>query len=162
MEQKAYIDAGKIVNTHGVRGEVKIEVWLDSPAMLRRCGRVFLGGEEKKLVSAREHKGMLIAALEGVSDVNAAMALKNRVVQIARADAKLPAGAFFLQDIIGASVIDERGASVGRLEDVLETPAQRVYVVRGETEHLIPAVPAFVLRTDAEKGLIVVRLIEGM
>ena len=83
-------------------------------------------------------------------------------MQIARADAKLPAGAFFLQDIIGAAVIDERGASVGRLEDVLETPAQRVYVVRGETEHLIPAVPAFVLRTDAEKGLIVVRLIEGM
>ncbi len=162
MEKQSFIDAGKIVNTHGVRGEVKIEVWLDSPAMLRRCGRVFLGGEEKKLLSSREHKGMLIAALEGVSDVNAAMALKNRVVQIARADAKLPAGAFFLQDIIGATVIDERGASVGRLEDVLETPAQRVYVVRGETEHLIPAVPAFVLRTDAEKGLIVVRLIEGM
>ena len=51
MEKQSFIDAGKIVNTHGVRGEVRIEVWLDSPALLKRCGRVFLGGEEQKLLS---------------------------------------------------------------------------------------------------------------
>ena len=162
MEKQSFVDAGKIVNTHGVRGEVRIEVWLDSPALLKRCGRVFLGGEEKKLLSAREHKGFLIAQFEGVADVNAAQALKNRVVQIARADARLPRGAFFLQDIIGASVVDESGAEVGTLAEVLELPTQRVYVVRGETEHLIPAVPAFILNTDAEAGVITVRLIEGM
>lgn len=162
MEKQSFIDAGKIVNTHGVRGEVRIEVWLDSPAMLKRCGRVWLGGEEKKLLSAREHKGFLIAQLEGVSDVGAAQALKNRVVQIARADAKLSRGAYFLQDIIGASVVDEDGAEIGKLAEVLELPGQRVYVVRGETEHLIPAVPAFILNTDAENGVITVRLIEGM
>lgn len=162
MEKQAYIDAGKIVNTHGVRGEVRIEVWLDSPALLKRCGRVFLGGEERKILSAREHKGFLIAQLEGAADVNAAQALKNRVLQIARADAKLPRGAFFLQDLIGASVVDESGAEVGKLAEVLELPGQRVYVVRGGTEHLIPAVPAFILNTDAENGVITVRLIEGM
>ena len=162
MEKQSFIDAGKIVNTHGVRGEVRVEVWLDSPQMLRRCGRVFLGGEEKKILSAREHKGFLIAQLEGVEDVNAAQALKNRVVQIARADAKLPRGAYFLQDIIGATVVDESGAELGKLTEVMETPAQRVYVVRGETEHLIPAVPAFIMNTDAEAGVITVRLIEGM
>ena len=162
MEKQAYIDAGKIVNTHGVRGELRVEVWLDSPALLKRCGRVFLGGEEKKIVSAREHKGFLIAQLEGVTDVNAAQALKNRVVQIARADARLPRGAYFLQDIIGASVVDESGAEIGKLTEVIENPSQRVYVVRGETEHLIPAVPAFILDTDADAGVITVRLIEGM
>ena len=159
---QSYIDAGKIVNTHGVRGEVRIEVWLDSPALLKRCGRVYLGGEEKKILSAREHKGFLIAQLEGVADVGAAQALKNRVVQIARADAKLPRGAYFLQDIIGACVVTESGAEVGRLAEVLELPGQRVYVVKGETEHLIPAVPAFIRNTDAENGVITVRLIEGM
>lgn len=162
MEKQSYIDAGKIVNTHGVRGEVRIEVWLDSPALLKRCGRVYLGGEEKKILSAREHKGFLIAQLEGVADVGAAQALKNRVVQIARADAKLPRGAYFLQDIIGACVVTESGAEVGRLAEVLELPGQRVYVVKGETEHLIPAVPAFIRNTDAENGVITVRLIEGM
>lgn len=162
MEKQSYIDAGKIVNTHGVRGEVRIEVWLDSPALLKRCGRVYLGGEEKKILAAREHKGFLIAQLEGVEDVNAAQALKNRVVQIARADAKLPRGAYFLQDIIGAAVVDENGAVIGTLAEVLELPGQRVYVVKGETEHLIPAVPAFIRNTDAENGVITVRLIEGM
>lgn len=162
MEKQSLIDAGKIVNTHGVRGEVRIEVWLDSPALLKRCGRVYLGGEEKKILSAREHKGFLIAQLEGVADVGAAQALKNRVVQIARADAKLPREAYFLQDIIGACVVDESGAEVGRLAEVLELPGQRVYVVKGETEHLIPAVPAFIRNTDAENGVITVRLIEGM
>ena len=162
MEKQAYIDAGKIVNTHGVQGEVKLEVWLDSPAMLKRCARVFLSGAEKKIVSAREHKGFLIAALEGVTDVNAAMALKNRVVQIARADVRLPKGAFFLQDIIGAAVVDEQGREIGTLEEVLELPRQRVYVVRGEREHLIPAVPEFILNTDVEAQRITVRLIEGM
>lgn len=162
MEKQSFIDAGKIVNTHGVRGEVRIEVWLDSPALLKRCGRVYLGGEEKKILSAREHKGFLIAQLEGVADVGAAQALKNRVVQIARADAKLPRGAYFLQDIIGACVVDESGAEVGRLAEVLELPGQRVYVVKGETEHLIPAVPEFIKKTDAEAGVITVHLIEGM
>ena len=162
MEKQSLIDAGKIVNTHGVRGEVRIEVWLDSPALLKRCGRVYLGGEEKKILSAREHKGFLIAQLEGVADVGAAQTLKNRVVQIARADAKLPRGAYFLQDIIGACVVTESGAEVGRLAEVLELPGQRVYVVKGETEHLIPAVPAFIRNTDAENGVITVRLIEGM
>lgn len=162
MEKQAYIDAGRIVNTHGVRGEVRIEVWLDSPALLKRCGRVYIGGEEKKILSAREHKGFLIAQLEGVTDVNAAQALKNRVLQIARTDARLPRGAYFLQDLIGASVVDESGAEIGKLAEVLELPGQRVYVVRGETEHLIPAVPAFLLNTDADAGVITVRLIEGM
>ena len=162
MERRQYIDAGKIVNTHGVAGEVKIEVWLDSPQLLKRCGRVYLGGAEKKLLSAREHKGFLIAALEGVEDLNAAMKLKERVVQIDRADARLPKGSYFLQDILGASVVDESGAEIGKLADVLELPGNRVYVVRGETEHLIPAVPAFILDTDAEAARITVRLIEGM
>lgn len=162
MERKQYIDAGKIVSTHGVRGEVKIEVWLDDALSLKRCGRVFLGGAEKKLLSAREHKGFLIATLEGVEDVNAAMALKGRVLQIDRSDAKLPRGTFFLQDILGAAVVTEEGAEIGRLADVLELPGNRVYVVRGETEHLIPAVPEFVLKTDVENACITVRLIEGM
>ena len=83
-------------------------------------------------------------------------------MQIAREDAPLPRGAYFIQDILGASVVDETGNEIGRLTDVLERPASNIYVVRGETEHLIPAVPEFILSTDAEKGVITVHLIEGM
>ena len=162
MEKKQYIEAGRIVNTHGVAGEVKIEVWLDSPQFLKSFKRCFIDKREVKLLSARVHKSFLIVKLEGVEDVNAAMALKGRTVFIDRADARLPKGAFFLQDIIGASVVDESGSEIGKLVDVMETPASNVYVVKGEREHLIPAVPEFVMSTDADNGIITVHLIEGM
>ena len=162
MEKAPFIEAGRITNTHGVAGEVKIEVWLDSPQLLRRCGRVFLDGGERKILSGKVQKNFLIAKLEGAEDVNAAMALKGKTVLIRREDARLPAGSYFLQDILGARVVDEQGREIGRLTEVLERPASNVYVVQGETEHLIPAVPAFILATDPAAGVITVRLIEGM
>ena len=163
MEKKALIEAGRIVNTHGVRGEVKIEVWLDSPQFFKSFKRLVLEtGEEKKILSAKTQKGFVIAALEGVADVNAAMTLKGKTVSVYRADAALPHGAFFLQDIIGAKVVDEDGNEIGTLTDVMETPASNIYVVQGETEHLIPAVPEFIKKTDADAGVITVHLIGGM
>ena len=162
MEKKQFIEAGKVVNTHGVKGEVKIQVWLDSPEFLKKFKTVYIDNRAVKLVSGRVHKGFLIAVLDGVDDVNAAMSLKNKTVFIDRKDAKLPKGAYFLQDIIGAAVVTEDGESVGTLEDILETPASRIYVVRGETEHLIPAVDEFIVKVDAENAVVTVRLIEGM
>ena len=89
MEKSPYIEAGRITNTHGVSGEVKIEVWLDSPQFLRRCGRVYLDGTERRILSGKIQKQFLIAKLEGVEDVNAAMCLKGRTVSVRREDAAL-------------------------------------------------------------------------
>ena len=162
MEKQQYIEAGRIVNTHGVSGELKIEVWLDSPQFLRRFPRVFIGGTERRLLSGKVQKRFLIAKLEGVEDVNAAMALKGKTITVDRNDVRLPKGSFFVQDILGAAVVDEQGVRIGTLADVWERPAHDVYVVRGETEHLIPAVPEFILKTDAEAGVITVHMIEGL
>lgn len=162
MELSKTIDAGKIVNTHGVRGEVKIEVWLDSAALLRGCGRVVIDGQERRILSSREQKGWLIAKLDGVDDINAAMALKEHTVQVYRADVKLPEGTVFVRDILGAKVVTEAGETVGTLVDALEYPAHMVYVVRGDTEHLIPAVPTFIRAIDTQSGTVTVHLIEGM
>lgn len=162
MGKSAFIEAGRIVNTHGVNGEVKIEVWLDSPQFLRRFPRLFADGNGIRLLGGKAHKGFLIAKLEGVDDVNAAMALKEKTITVDRNDVRLPKGTFFVQDILGARVVDERGNEIGRLVDVLERPAQNIYVVQGETEHLIPAVPEFIRSIDAEAGVVTVHLIEGM
>ncbi|MCR5088443.1 MAG: ribosome maturation factor RimM [Oscillospiraceae bacterium] len=164
MQKQAYIEAGRVVSTHGVRGEVKIEVWLDSPEYLKSFPRVFLDGRALRLLSGRAQKQFLIAHLEGIDDINAAMPLKGKTVFIAREDAHLAPGAYFIQDIIGARVISETGEEIGTLEEVLERPASDIYLVRDRegAERLIPAVPAFILHVDAEAGTITVRLIEGM
>ena len=162
MDKTKYVEAGEVVNTHGVRGEIKILPWVDSPEFLQRFHTLYLDGAPRRLLRSRVHKGCLIAALEGVGDLNAAMALKGKRLWIAKADARLPEGSFFLADILGAQVVTEDGAPVGTLEDVLDLPGNRVYVVRGESEHLIPAVPEFILKTDPVHALVTVRLIDGM
>ncbi len=160
--KKEFLEIGRIVNTHGVRGEIKVQPWADSPEFLLGFKTLYLDGQPLRVRGGRVHKGMVILAVEGVEDVNAAMALKNRVLYIRRSDARLPEGSFFLQDILGAKVVTEQGEELGELADVLDLPGNAVYVVRGEREILIPAVPEFILRTDAENGVVTVRLIEGL
>ena len=161
MEQR-FLECGKIVNTHGVRGEVKIVPWADSPEFLCGFSRLFLDEKPLAVRSARVHKGSVIVQFEGVDSVEAAMLLKNRVVSIDRADAHLPEGSFFLADLIGLKVIDEDGTELGTLREVLSPSVQRVYVVDGPREILIPAVPEFILETNIPGGYIKVRLLEGM
>lgn len=162
MEKKRFIEAGEIVNTHGVRGEVKIQPWVDSAEFLKQFKTLYIGEKPYAVRSATVHKGCLLAALSGVEDVNAAMKLRGRTVLLDREDVKLPEGGYFLVDLIGADVRDEAGAEVGKLVDIIESPASMIYVVRGKSEHLIPAVPEFVKAVDVENGLVTVRLIEGM
>ncbi|MGI5935734.1 MAG: ribosome maturation factor RimM [Oscillospiraceae bacterium] len=160
--KKKYLEAGKIVNTHGIRGEVKIMPWADSADFLLNFDTLYIDGEPVRLLGGRVHKSFFIARFKGVENVNDAMRLKNKVVFIDRDDVTLPEGEFFLQDIIGARVVDEDGNELGRLDDILELPAGNVYVVQGEREILIPARPEFILNTDVDAGEITVRLLEGM
>ena len=161
MKQQ-YLEAGQIVNTHGIKGEVRIVPWADNAQFLRRFKTIYIDNKPVRVLSSRVHKDMLIAQLEGINDINAAMPLKNKVIKIDRNDARLPRGSFFIQDILGASVVDEEGNEIGKLTDVIDVPRGQIYEVKGEGDHLIPAVPEFVLSVDADAGVIVVRLIEGM
>ena len=159
---KEFLDCGQIVNTHGVRGEVRVVPWADSPDFLRGFGTLYVDGAPRRVLSSRVHKGSVITKLDGVDTVEEAMRLKGKTVQIRRADAKLPEGAFFLADIIGLDVVEENGQKLGVLKEVLSPSQQQVYVVEGEREILIPAVPEFILETNIEGGYLKVRLIEGM
>ena len=162
MEKKQFLECGKIVNTHGLRGEVKIQPWCNTPDFLLEFDRLFLDGTERRLLSARVHKGCVIAKLYGIDDVNAAMACKNKIVYINRDDADIGEDNWFIQDIIGLPVFTQAGEQLGVLREVLNLPASDVYVVQGEREYLIPAVDAFLHEVDVENGRIVVSIIEGM
>ena len=115
MEKKRYLECGKIVNTHGIRGEVKIQPWCDSPEFLKKFKTLYIDGAAKRVLSARVHKDCLIVLFDGVADVNDAMRLKNKVVLLDREDAKLPKGSYFIQDILGLPVYDEEKGELPKL-----------------------------------------------
>ena len=162
MEKKQYLEAGRIINTHGVRGECKAEAWTDTPAVLAGLKTLYLEGRPLRVESARVHKGFVLLKLEGIDSVEDAMALKGSILTADRASIPLEPGAWFLQDAIGCPVVTEEGTELGILADILDYPAGRLYVVRGKEEHLIPEQGGFIRSFDPEAGRLVVRLIEGM
>lgn len=163
MNQKEFLEGGQIVNTHGIKGEVKIDSWCDTPEILAGIKTIYIDGASRHVRAARVHKNCVIAFLEGVDDVNTAMTLKGKVIHIARSDVKLPEGQVFMADLIGLKVLDaDHGNELGILADILTPSVQKVYVVRGAREILIPAVDEFIIEINVEGGYIKVRLIEGM
>ena len=162
MKNNELLECGKIVNTHGIRGEVKIIPWADSPEFLCDLPAIYIDGKPIKIRNARVHKGNVIALLDEINDINDAMLLKEKVVSMSREDVDLPEGAFYLADIIGLKVISDDGKDLGVLKDILSPSLQQVYVVKGEREIMIPVVPEFILETNVEQGYIKVHLIEGM
>jgi 16S rRNA processing protein RimM len=157
------IETGIIVNTHGIHGEVKLLPWADSPEFLAGFDKLYIDGVPVRVLSAKVHKGNVIAALEGIDGIEAAAKLKNKVVEIKKDDAPLEEGRFFITDLIGLCAIDaESGEVLGTISDILTLPASNVYVIKGEREILIPAVPEFVVESNVKEGYVKFRLIEGL
>ena len=154
-----FLEAGEIVTTHGVRGEMKVLPWADGPEFLCDFNRVRIGGAEYKVESCRIQKTCNLLKVQGVDTMEDAQALRGKTVEVYRCDA--PEDMIFVAELIGVTVMAE-GKVIGKVADVLDYPGNKVYIVRGEHEYMIPAVKAFVLDTDMENGVMQVRLIEGM
>lgn len=155
------LETGEIVNTHGTQGEVKIRPWSDAPEFLTEFDTIYIDGKPVTVEYARVHKDMVLAKLSGVNSMEDAMKLRGKVIKIDRDEIELEDGAVFIADIIGLPVYAGE-EKLGTLKDVLTLPANDVYVVRGKKEYLIPAVSDFLEEVSVEKGIIRVRLIEGM
>ena len=153
-----FIKAGEIVTTHGVRGEVKVLPWVDSPEVLCEFDRCRIDGKEYTM-DCRIQKTCNLVKLSGVDTMEAAQAMRGKVLELYRDD--IDDEVIFADELLGV-VVFSGGVEIGKIVDVLDYPGNMVYVVRGEHEYMIPAVNAFVLSTDLEKNEMQVRLIEGM
>lgn len=161
--QKPYLEAGKVVAVHGVRGAVKIEPWANDAGFLCSFKTLYIDGAAMKVRSASVHKNAVLATFEGIDDMEAATRLKNKTVYIDRGDADLEAGEHFIADLVGLKAVDEEsGDELGTIKEILPLSPHYVYVIRGAREILVPAVPEFVRKIDIEGGRILFKLIEGL
>ena len=154
-----YIEAGEIVTTHGVRGEVKVLCWLDDPEMLCDFDRCRICGTEYTMESVRVQKTCNLVKLKGIDTMEEAQALRGKTVELYRED--IDGDVIFAAELEGVRVFAE-GQSIGKITEVLDYPGNSVYVVKGDYEYMIPAVKQFILSTDLEKNEMQVRLLEGM
>lgn len=163
---KKYLETGKIVSIHGVRGEVNVQTWCDTPEDFCRLKKLYnKDGSALFTVERARPKSdtMAILKIKGVDTADGAQSLRNTVLYMDRADAHLPEGSYFIADLIGLDCVTEAGESLGRLTDVLETGANDVYeITRGDKKFYIPAIPSVVLKTDIEGGKMTIYPMEGL
>ena len=163
--KKKYIEAGKIVGTHALRGEVRIDPWCDSAEFLCGFRRLYDSqGSLMKVKRSRVHKNVAVVLFDGIDTVEKADALRGKTVYIDRDDARLPEGVNFIQDLIGLNVEDaDSGAVYGTVTDVLKTGANDVYQVsRDGRDYLVPVIPDVVIEKDIDGGVIKIRPIKGI
>lgn len=166
--RKAFLECGKVVSTHGVRGEVKVQPWCDSAEFLLHFKTLYLNRGERPLAveGLRAHKGMALLKLYGIDSLEQAVTLRGKILYIDREDAP-PAqdGEYFIQDLLGLAVRDaDSGQAYGLLSDVFPTGANDVYEVTGADgrKHLIPAIRDVIVKTDVDGGVLLIRPLKGL
>ncbi len=164
---KQYLEAGKIVTTHGLKGEVKVQPWTDSPGELMEVGTLYLnkGTSPMEVERARGQGEMLIVKFKGIDVIEQAQPLRGRILYVDRKDIPLEEGQFFIQDIIGLRVTDaDDGHEYGTIVEVSKTGANDVYHVKFPNGKigLVPRIPQVVLKISPEDGEAVIRPLKGL
>lgn len=164
--KKEFLEAGKIVTTHGIRGEVKIMPYTDTPELLAEFDRLFMGRnkDEVTIVRSRVFKNMVIAKIEGVDTPEDAEKLRNKLLYMHRDDIELGEDTYFIQDLIGMEVRDADSDELyGVIDDVMQTGANDVYVVKSaDKELLVPAIADVVISTDIDGNVMTIRPLDGL
>ena len=164
---KQFLETGRITGTHGLKGEVRVQPWADSPEFLAEFDELYLdnGARKIEISSSRVHKSMLIMKIKGIDSIEQADGLRNKILYMNRDDVELDDDTYFIQDLIGLDVIDDdTGEKLGVLDDVSETGSNDVYHIKtGDGKiFLIPAIPDVIREVSLEDGIVRVFKMKGL
>lgn len=165
---KEFLEIGQVVGTHGVRGELRVDPWCDTPEFFKRFKTLYfdnMGGSAVKVISSRAHGNIVLLCLDGVKSVEEATALRGRVIFMRRKDAKLPEGSYFIAELIGCIAVDADDESIvfGEVSQVSRTGANDVWHInKNGREYLLPAIPDVVVNVDVVKGKVRIRPLKGI
>ena len=165
--KKEFLECGIIINTHGVKGDVKLESLCDSPDVLADMERVFIykNGkyEERRVLHASVFKQFVLMGIEGIKDMDQAIAMKGTKLYAKRSDFELDEGTYFRADLEGLDVFDvENGEKLGNIKEVINRGAHDIYVISTPWgEKMVPVVDEFVKNVDIDKG-VYIKTIPGL
>lgn len=164
---KQFLEIGKIVNTHGIKGELKVQLWCDDYAFFKSFDKLYLdanGNSELEVVSSRKHKECALVVFKGINTVELAEKLKNKVLYCDREDAVLEDGVDFIQDLIGCNVIEiDSGKNYGKINDVLNYGSCDIYeIVSNKKKFLIPATKDIVKEKNIEDKTVKIKYMKGL
>lgn len=155
---KEFMTVGQIINTHGIKGEVKVYPLTDNTNRFRKLKKVYIDGIEKNVLWCKIQPDKIIMKIEGIETPEMAMKYKNKYLKVNRENAvSLEKGRYFVADIIGCNVIDEDNNEIGTVFDVIVTGSNDVYWVKGKEEVLVPALKSVVVKMDMDNKLIVIK-----
>ena len=164
--KKEFLEVGKFVGTHGVRGMVRIQPWSDDGNFLTQFKKFYLNKGETKIEMNKivPHGNVVIAAVKGIDTIEDAEKLRGQVLYIKRDDARLPEGRYFVSEIIGAQVFDaDTDKPLGTLCEVSPTGANDVWHIKsGDKEYLVPAIPDVIVNVDINTDKISIRPLKGI
>ncbi|HBT46320.1 MAG TPA: 16S rRNA processing protein RimM [Peptococcaceae bacterium] len=166
MERKR-VAVGKVVSTHGYRGEVKVWPWTDFPERFRPGTRLFLagGGGSLTVARSRQHGKSVIIRFNEIPDLTSAEKLRGTILEVEPWEVEpLPPGRYYIFQLVGCRVYTEDGEFLGELRDVQQTGANDVFIIvtPRAKEVLIPAVREIVREIDLEQGIIKVKPLPGL
>ncbi|MBQ7289229.1 MAG: 16S rRNA processing protein RimM [Clostridia bacterium] len=164
---KQFIETGKIVGTHGVRGELRVQPWADTPDFLLQFRTLYLdvsGQKPLQISNARTHGNLVLMKIKGIDSIDAAEALRNKIIYMNRTDVCMDKELYFIQDLIGCQVYDhESGEPLGTLTDVSQTGANDVWHIRQNgKEFLIPAIAEVVHTVDPASNKVTITPLKGI
>lgn len=164
-----YFELGQIVNTFGVKGQLKVKPFTDHVEQFAELKSILVVRNnemtEMKIIEAKFHKDMVLLKLEGIDDMNVAEKYKGSYLKIRREDAReLEEGEYFIADIIGSDVYTDTGDYLGKVDDIYNTGAQDIYVVKDELgkQILLPSIKEVILNIDIENQKVTVHLLKGL
>lgn len=165
--KKQYLETGKIVGTHGIKGMTRVQVWADDNEFLGQFKFVYTdenGNGKLEISRVQPHGTVALVAFKGVNTIEQAEKLRGTVIYINRNDAKLPEGRYFITDLLGCEVFDaDTNELLGKITDVSETGANDVWhITRDSKEYLVPAIADVIVTVDTENEKAVIRPMKGI
>ncbi len=167
--KKDYLELGQIVNTKGLKGEVKLNSFAEDDSVFETLDKVYLKRKtemvEKQIEKVGYSKNQVILKFKDCDSIDEAETLRDMYLLVKRSDlGELPEGVYYIADLIGLDVYTDEGELLGKVDDIYSTGANDIYVVKDDLgkQRLLPGIKEVIQETNLEEGRIIVHLIEGL